>query len=492
MSDADLMLALYRRDIVYFAERAMVILEPQTELQTNWHHRAIACKLDLCYRGEIRRLIINQPPKTLKTHLVSVAYVAWLLAQDPALKIAILCYDEQLASKQLRAIRQIMVDPWYGAVAPNTHIKPDKNTETLFETTGGGECRALSVQGGITGLGFDFIIIDDPMKAGLAHSETERRRLEEVYASAIANRWRNPTKGVLIVVMQRLHVDDFSMFLLRARKDTVHLNIPAIAPMDLNYDIGGGKQHIFKAGNLLEPERLSPEFLEEMRALQGTANYEAQYLQDPQAAAGRVINPDWLRYFDAARKPDYTIISIDPAFTLDGGDYSAAVIANLINDDVEIIHAEQRQFDYPALIQWIVALDKRWNPDVILIEAIGAGQGLRPYLRERGLMHVESVVTTDGKSKIERMEMISPQIESGRLWLPKSAEWLSEFRKILTDFPYGSSDDWPDALSQMLIHLKRLRQAAQVHRRRRFPPSPPPELVPHRRHSMYYRREEWT
>ena len=101
MSDAELITSIYRMDLVFFAERAMTILEPGTELTTNWHHRVIGHQLVRCYKGSVRRLVINQPPKTLKTHLVSVSFVAWLLMHDPSLKIAILCYDDTLASKQL-------------------------------------------------------------------------------------------------------------------------------------------------------------------------------------------------------------------------------------------------------------------------------------------------------------------------------------------------------------------------------------------------------
>ena len=240
MNDDEILTAVYRTRVLAFADRAMTVLEPGTKLETNWHHQAICHKLEQASQGHIKRLVINQPPKTLKTHLVSVGFVAWLLMRDPALKIAILCYDDSLASKQLRAVRQIMKDPWYQALAPNTQVKPEKDTEYLFETTAGGECRALSVQGGITGLGFDYIIIDDPMKASNAYSDTERARLEEQYKSAIANRWRNPAKGVLIVVMQRLHVDDFTMFILKAAGNAVHLSIPAIAADDHIFELGEG------------------------------------------------------------------------------------------------------------------------------------------------------------------------------------------------------------------------------------------------------------
>lgn len=489
MTDQQTLTALYRTKIIAFAERAMTVLEPGTKLETSWHHRAICYKLELASQGPNRRLVINQPPKTLKTHLVSVAFVAWLLMHEPALKIAIISYDDTLASKQLRAVRQIMKDPWYQALAPHTQVKPEKDTEYLFETTAGGECRALSVQGGITGLGFDYIIMDDPMKASNGYSDAERARLEEHYKSAIANRWRNPAKGVLIVVMQRLHVDDFTKFILKAAGNAVHLSIPAIAPEDLVFELGDGKTHLFKKGDLLEPERLSQAFLDEMRALQGSAHFEAQYLQDPQASGGRIIKSEWFCYFKTARKADFTVISIDPAFTKDGGDYSAALVVNLVDDDIEITHAEQGQFDYPGLIHWFKKMDKEWSPDVFLVEAIGAGMGLPHYMRQAEIDHLTFIDTHKGRSKTERMEIASPFIEAGHLWLPEKADWLPLLRKTLMDFPYGLSNDWPDALSQLIIYLRDIRHAAQYHRNRRFPPEPID--TGERRRSMYYQRFEF-
>lgn len=173
--------------------------------------------------------------------------------------------------------------------------------------------------GCITGHGFDYIIIDDPQKASLAHSETERRNLEELYASAIANRWRDPPKGVLILVMQRLHVDDFTAFLLRACPNAVHLNIPAIRPSDMVFQISDEEERHVPEGSLLEPDRLSHEVLQELRVLQGEVHFQAQYMQAPLVTHGRVIDPTWFRTFAQVPKREYRILSIDPAFTENGG-----------------------------------------------------------------------------------------------------------------------------------------------------------------------------
>lgn len=479
--------SLYRSSLFYFALRAMVVLEPATKLIPNWHQRTISYEVERCLRGENRRLIINQPPKTLKTHLVSISSVAWLLMRDPSRRIAIICYDEELASTQLRKIRELLRSKWYRRLAPATRIRKEKDTETHFETTAGGEVRAFSVQGGITGHGFDVIIIDDPQKASLAHSETERRHLEELYASAIANRWRNPAEGILIVVMQRLHVDDFTTFMLRLRKDTVHLNIPAVAPADMTFHLGDDDVYRFKEGELLEPHRLSKVVLDELRVAQGEVHFQAQYMQAPVKTGGCPIDPAWFRTYTELPKYDYRIISIDPAFTENGGDFSAALVCDIVGDDIYLVHGEQVQYDYPNLLRWIEKLDKTWNPDFFLIEAIGAGKGIWGLLRERDLRHVGTVVSHGRNDKLRRMEMVSPKIEAGRVLLPAHTEWARHFLRLIGSFPYGPSDDWADALSQLLLQLENACMRAGQHRWRRIPPDPPPQQTS-LRYGMHYRK----
>ena len=477
--------ALLRKNLMEFSIRSMSVLEPSTNIEPNWHHCAVCYAVQRTLHGEFSQVVINQPPKTMKTHIVSISAVAQQLAINPQLKFAIISHDDVLASKNLRAIRQIMKSDWYRNLAPATKIKSDKDTEFVFETTAGGEVSAFSMNGGITGHGFDVIIIDDPQKASTAHSETERKNVEKAYSTAIANRWRNPAKGKLIVVMQRLHLDDFTSYILKIHPKALHLSIPAKANETLHFEIGDGLSHIYAEGELLEPERMNEAFLQSMRMAQGSDHYDAQYMQNPQASAGRIIKPEWLRSYIKPRPADFKVISIDPAFS-ETGDNSAAIVVNLIGDDVEILHAEQHQLDAPALLNWINRLDQMYEPDLFLIETIGAGTLIPSYLRRfDSIEHVAWISSHHGKSKIERMEMISPLIEAGRLWLPEKAHWRHQFEKVLTDFPYGTSKDWPDCVSQLFLYYDKVLQQAKRHRDEKFPPVLP---IGERRRSIHYQR----
>jgi predicted phage terminase large subunit-like protein len=479
--------ALYRNDLCAFAERAHLVVEPSTNLIMNWHHRAIAFQLNRTRQHEVRHLNVNQPPKTLKTFLISVAFVAFSLGHKPATKFLIVSYDEELAVKQARAIRMILRDKWFQQLFPEARIA-EKDSERHFETTAGGEVRAVAITGGITGHGYDVIILDDIMKADGARSERIRRETREIFASTIANRWRNPGQGVLINVQQRLHVEDFTNYLLRTYKDAVHLCIPAISAGDTCYDLSDTEEYMFAKGELLEPDRLSVAYLDEMLSVQGRSHFAAQYLQDPQMTGGKVVDPSWFGTFEKPRERDFTIVSIDPAFT-ETGNYSAALVCNLVRDNVEIIHGERVQMEFPDLLRWIKKLDREWKPDALVIETIGSGIGLGSLLREDGLTHLFTVGSHGGHSKLQRMEMVSPTIEAGRVWLPQESKFVDEFLRDMAQFPFGATDDWPDALSQVLFHLDLIRRWAQEYRRQREPPPPPP--IPRsgvRPWSPHYRR----
>ena len=487
-NNAEVVDAVYRNDVLEFAMRAMSVVEPGTKIKPNWHHRCICYHPERALAGDYAQLIINQPPKTLKTFLISICFVAWRLMHDPTLKIGIFCHDENLAKMIVSTIRQIMKSNWYKALAQGTAIASDKDTEMLFRTTMGGEVRAFSMQGGTTGHGFDIIIIDDPQKASTAHSEPERKSIEHAFSSGIANRWRDPTKGILIVVMQRLHVDDFTAFALKIYPQAKHLTIPVRAIEAKTYELSETESYTTKPGKLLEPNRLREDYLHSVTLAQGNDHFEAQYMQMPQMSAGTIIKPEWLRHFEHPRPKELCVISIDPAFTKDGGDYSAAIVANLVGRDVEITHAEQHQFDYPTLLNWINILNQRFRPDLFLIEAVGAGMGIEFHLRRDTILNV-ATTTPQNKSKTARMEMVSPFTEEGRLWLPQQAPWADQFVKCLTKFPYGPSDDWPDAVSQLLKNFDQVYRLAKYWREEMHPTP----IAPHeQRRSMHHRSYQIT
>ncbi len=195
---------LCRKDFFAFAIRAFPILEPGKLYMAP--HIAIICFLLMkIFRGDIRRALVCIPPRYLKTYLISIAYPAWLLGQDPKMRIICASYGTDLAEKFSADTLKLMKSPWYRRVFPNTHLDPKQQNKTEIGTTVGGYRFATSTGATLTGRGADAIIIDDPIKASEGHSPTARAKCIEWFKSTIHTRFNHPKKGRLIVVAQRLH-----------------------------------------------------------------------------------------------------------------------------------------------------------------------------------------------------------------------------------------------------------------------------------------------
>ena len=220
--------AILRSDLYSFVQAAFRIVSGGKELLRNWHLEAICYALMRVMRGEIRRLIINVPPRSLKSIIATVAFVAFLLGHDPTRRILCVSYAESLARKHAGDTRALMRSPLYRRLFPGTRISPRKDTEMEFMTTKGGFRLATSVGGTLTGRGGGLAILDDPMKPQDAYSETSREAVKQWYANTLLSRLDNKAEDAIVVVMQRLHIDDLVGHLLE-HDDWEVLKLPAIA-----------------------------------------------------------------------------------------------------------------------------------------------------------------------------------------------------------------------------------------------------------------------
>ena len=204
--------------------------------------------------GEIKRLIILMPPRNLKSICASVALPAWLLGRDPTRQIICVSYSADLAAKHARDCRAVMMAPWYQSVFPSTRIDPAKSAETEFMTTQRGFRLATSTGGTLTGRGGDILIIDDPMKPADAQSDARRLDCQQWYSNTLLSRLDDKVNGAIVLVMQRLHIDDLAGYLMEQEGWEV-LSLPAIAEVEQVVPIGPGKVHYRRVGDVLHPER---------------------------------------------------------------------------------------------------------------------------------------------------------------------------------------------------------------------------------------------
>jgi predicted phage terminase large subunit-like protein len=443
----DVLAATLRNDFQAFAERAFATLNPSETFLDNWSLQAIAHPLNRCAKREIRRLIILVPPRSLKSHMASVAFPAYLLGRDPSAKIIAASYSNDLATKFSNDTRSIIKSDWYRELFAETLISPQKDTQTIFETTAHGARYATSVDGPLTGFGSDFIIIDDPLKANEAISESARTKVNEWFDNTVLSRLNEPKQGVVIVVMQRLHVDDLAGHLIEKGGWTV-LKIPACAEVDTDYEIDYGKIHTFKAGTLLHPARLGQKELDERRQSMGTSAFYAQYMQAPVPPAGNLLDWAWFKPYDDSH-PEFSevFISLDVAATGGGGNYSAFTVWGHRDSIWYFVAAYRVRLELPQVRAKLRQLDTKYRPDLVVIDAGGMGKGLLQELKREGFKHVTGI---SGKGKLIEAEAIAPMVEAGRVQIPNSAPGLNDFRDEVIAFPNGKYCDQVDSMVQLL------------------------------------------
>ncbi len=269
---------ILKTDLTSFIERSFYELHPGHQLDLAPHIEVIATKLEAVRRGEIKRLIINLPPRHLKSHCVSVAFVAWLPGHDPAKHVICASYGQDLADELAGACRRVMRSPFYRSLFGD--VLAGRQAVNDFETVAGGRRLATSVGGVLTGRGADIIVLDDPQKADEALSETSRKATHTWFDNSLLSRLNDKTKGAIIIVMQRLHQDDLVGHVLE-QEDWDVLSLPAIAEVDQCHLIQGplGRRWFRRnAGEILHPARESAVSLANTRRAMSEFSFASQLL----------------------------------------------------------------------------------------------------------------------------------------------------------------------------------------------------------------------
>ena len=375
MNDQAVLTALLRTDLRFFVWKCFQTILPGTPYLPNWHVDAIVHQLMRVQAGEISRLLINQPPRSLKSICVSVAYVAWVLGHDPTRRIIVVSYSSEFAAELHRQFRMIIDAPWYRALSPL--MRPAKDSGTELVTTAGGSRYATSVGGTLTGRGADLIVVDDPLKAEEAMSEPARRRVIDWYAGTLVSRLNDKDRGPIVVVMQRLHENDLAGHLLD-QGGWEHLDLPAIAIEDSIVPIGPGKPPFTRRpGDVLHAERESRAVLERIKAEIGSLMFSAQYQQRPVPLEGNLVKRDWFRFYDQPPSPgpgNLVVQSWDIAMmTGEANDFSVCTTWRMIKADYYLIDVFRARFQYPDLRRKIASLAARYGANTVLIEKAGPG-----------------------------------------------------------------------------------------------------------------------
>jgi predicted phage terminase large subunit-like protein len=452
VKERDLLNALLRSDFKSFLYRCMLTLNPGATFMPNWHIDAIAYQLQRVRAGEITRLIINLPPRYLKSLTVSVIFPAFLLGHNPRLKIFGISYGTELSAKHAADFRAIVESAPYRRAFSNMRIS--RAAESDVYTTRRGFRKSTSVNAALTGLGGDMFIIDDPQKPVDAQSETQRNSTTQWFSNTLRSRLDNKETGVIILVMQRVHLLDLTGYLTENSDEWTVLSLPAIAEVDEQVPIGPGKFYHRRAGEALHPGYESLATLERLRNEVGSEVFAAQYQQTPVPPGGAMIRKQWLRYYDVAPERTYrtkVIQSWDTAAKNGAqNDWSVCTTWLLHDKHFYLLDVTRGRYEYPRLRETAAALADRFKPSVIMIEDASTGIALAQELRQAGTFAVRPIPVE--RDKIGRLYVQQAKFEAGLVLFPKAARFLAELETELLTFPQGKTDDQVDSISQALAY----------------------------------------
>ncbi len=454
---------LLKADFATFIGKVLESTDPSVTFLPNWHIELIAEYLEAARRGKIKRLIINLPPRYLKSICVSVAWPAWLLGHDPTARIITASYAASLSIKHSLDTRLIISAPWYKRIFPRVKLAHDQNEKHKFATTQQGFRMASSVGASVIGEGGNFLIIDDPISPAQALSENFRDNVNSWFDHTFSTRLNNKKSGVIVLVMQRLHAQDLSGYLL-AKGGWEHLSLPAIAERSKKYSFGSVTK-IRKAGELLHPERENLQLIERAKIDLGSSAFAAQYQQNPLPEEGGMIKKNWLvRYDILPPAGEKTVQSWDTAIK-SGAQNDASVCLTFCEYEGRSYLRDVRvmRLEYPDLKKIFYELAEEYKPGAILLEDKASGQQLLQDIKRES--HLPLIAVRPKADKISRFAAISAMIEAGKLALPRHAPWLSDFEAELLAFPGGVHDDQVDALTQYL-DWKRQKSWEQLNIRR--------------------------
>jgi predicted phage terminase large subunit-like protein len=442
-----------RKDFSEFVRVVFRCLHPGETYLHNWHIDLLCHVLAASQRSKRLRKIINLPPRSLKSIVVSVALPAWLMGHDPTRKIIVVSYSDELARKLSRDFRAVVESDWYRRCFPDM-VLGKKDTEIEITTSQNGYRYATSTGGTLTGRGAGMIILDDPIKPIDAESEVARPKNNEWFDSTLFSRLDDKERGSIILVMQRLHEDDLSGHLIEKGGFDV-IALPARAVENEKWRLSNGRTFRRKPGEALHPKREGSATLAEIEASQGSRVFQAQYQQAPVPAEGNLFKHGWICRYEML--PDLTQAEIIQCWDTATGigkanDYSVCTTWAIFEKRYYLLDVHRGRWEFPDLVKQVSGISERWRATTVLVENASSGAALLQTLRLNCPFNL-----IGRKPRLEKQVRASAQtacFESGRVLLPREAPWLAEYERELLGFPSTKYDDQVDSTTLFLEYAQ--------------------------------------
>jgi predicted phage terminase large subunit-like protein len=450
-----------------FVRSAWPLIEPRKELLWNWHIDLLCEYLESVTAGECRRLIINIPPRSIKSTLATIMWPCWEWTRKPDLRYLFVSYSSELATDHSLKRRTILESEWYQGNWPEAELSSDQNLKMHYGNIARGHMIATSITGVGTGIGGNRIIIDDPLNAKEAYSEVERSAVNRDFDTTFPSRLDDKKRDAMVVVMQRLHDEDLTGHLLArdAAKEWTHVCLPTECRQRTVLRFPrSGREIIREPGDLLWPEREGPAEIASLRILNGTRDFEAQYNQEPAPPGGALIQTGWWKFYrEAPAKLDEVIQSWDMTFKgASSSDYVVGQIWGRKGSEKYLLDQVRERADFPTTVRLFRLLSAKWPAaELKLVEDAANGPAVIAELR-REISGIKAVKPKG--SKVARAASVSATIEAGNVYLPDEtiAPWVGDFIFEASRFPFGAHDDQVDACTQALSRLTTTWSTADI------------------------------
>ena len=414
------------------------------------HHKIMGEKFNRIASGDLKRLIINMPPRHTKSEFASYLLPAWLMGRKPTLKIMQTTHTAELAYRFGRKTRNLMNSAEYTKVFQNVVLRADSQAAGRWETENGGEYFAAGVGGAVTGRGADLLIIDDPHSEQDALSPTAMEHAYEWYTSG--PRQRLQPNGAIVIVMTRWAENDLTGKLLKQQARDILadkwevVEFPALLP---------------DTDNPMWPEYWNKKDLLAVKGSLSVGKWEAQWQQNPTSETSAILKRDWWNTWEQKELPplEYIMQSYDTAFSKQtNADYSAITTWGVFYPieggppNIILVDATRGRWDFPDLRRRALQEYQYWDPECVLIEAKASGMPLTQELRTMGIP-VLNYSPSRGNDKFTRVNAIAPIFESGLVWCPDTT-WAEEVVEECAAFPAGEHDDYVDTVTQALRRFR--------------------------------------
>lgn len=465
------------RSLAEFVRQGWHVIEPATPLVWGFHIDAICAHLEAVSRGQIRNLLINIPPRHMKSLLVSVFWPAWEWTQSPERRFLCSSYSASLSIRDSVKCRRLIESPWYRARWGHLFVlSGDQNVKSRFDNSRSGYRLSTSVGGSVTGEGGDRIICDDPNNVADVLSDAVRRSTNDWWDMAMSTRVNDPKTSAKVIVMQRCHQQDLSGHLLE-QGGYEHLCLPAEYEGPTRATSIGFVDPRTEPGELLWPEQFGRKEIDGWKVSLGSYGAAGQLQQRPSPIGGGIFKRHWFRYIQPRGAnlppvqvplPDGTTMSIpatevpygrveqvqswDCSFKdLSTSDYAVGQVWGRYGSMFLLGDQVRGRMDCPTTVKAIRELSAKWPGCVaILIEDKANGPAVIQMLS----CEIPGIIPVNPSGgKIARAQAISPLVEACNVYLPHPsyAPWVNDFIEECVQFPNGAHDDQVDAMTQVLL-----------------------------------------